>query len=99
VTDEQLIAHSKSSEDSGDAVQVVVDLDPFDAQAGRLELPLGEFRLAASRPYQMHELPSGRHYTGHGSENLVPLDPQGVAAHVSRLRRRVRSERDLTYLM
>jgi hypothetical protein len=99
VTDEQLIAHSKSSEDSGDAVQVVVDLDPFDAQAGRLELPLDEFRQAASRPYQMDELPAGGHCIGHGSANFVPLDPQGVAAHVLRLRPRIRSERDLTYLM
>ena len=99
VGNEQLIAYSKCTEDGEDAVLVVVNLDPFNVQAGRLELPLDEFRLNASPPYRMHDLLSGARYIWQGAMNFVSLDPQGVAAHVFRLRRRVRSERDFDYFL
>jgi starch synthase (maltosyl-transferring) len=99
VDNERLIAYSKSTDNGEDAVLVVANLDPFNVQAGRLELPLDEFRLSPSQPYQMHDLLSGARYIWQGATNFVSLDPQGVAAHVFHLRRRVRSERDFDYFL
>jgi starch synthase (maltosyl-transferring) len=35
----------------------------------------------------------------HGARNFVQLDPSHVPAHVFRLRRRVRTERDFDYFL
>ncbi|MGB0128702.1 MAG: alpha-1,4-glucan--maltose-1-phosphate maltosyltransferase [Rhodocyclaceae bacterium] len=99
IDNEQIIAFSKMADDVDDAVLVVVNLDPFHPQAGQLRLPLEEFRLDPEQPYQMHDLLSGARYIWQGPSNYVALDPQGVAAHVFRLRRRVRTEHDFDYFM
>jgi starch synthase (maltosyl-transferring) len=99
VDNDQLIAYSKRAEEENDAVLVVVNLDPYHTQAGWLELPLQEFGLDPRQPYQMHDLLSGARYIWHGSRNYVELDPQSYPAHIFRLRRRVRTERDFEYYL
>jgi starch synthase (maltosyl-transferring) len=78
---------------------VVVNLDPYHTQSGWVELPLEEFGLEAGHPYQMHDLLSDARYLWHGTRNYVELVPQEVPAHIFRLRKRVRSERDFDYYM
>jgi len=97
IDNEQLIAYSKSSEDGTDTILVIANLDPFQVQSGRLELAPELFGLAADEACQMHDLLSGARYIWRGASNYVSLDPQGVAAHIFKLRRRVRTERDFDY--
>ena len=97
IGNDQLIAYSKQCDDPPDAVVAVVNLDPYHAQGGWLELELERFGLDPRAPYQMHELLSGARYLWHGERNFVQLDP-GVA-HLFRVRRRVRTERDFDYFL
>lgn len=97
IDNEQLIAYSKTSEDGVDTLLVVVNLDPNHVQSGHLSLPLEEFGLDPQRAFQAHDLLSEGRYLWHGARNFVSLDPQGVAAHIFRLRRHTRSERDFDY--
>jgi starch synthase (maltosyl-transferring) len=99
IDNDELICYSKTSEDGANTVLVVANLDPYQVQAGWLELPLSELRLERERPFQVHDLLSGARYLWHGARNYVRLDPQVVPAHLLRLRRRVRSERDFDYFM
>jgi starch synthase (maltosyl-transferring) len=46
------------------------------------------------KPYQVHDLLTGARYLWTGSRNYVEIDPQVVPAHIFRLRRRIRTERD-----
>jgi starch synthase (maltosyl-transferring) len=62
-----------------------------------LDLPALEIDPAT--PYQMHELLTDARYLWSGPRNYVSLDPQRAPAHLFRLRRRVRSERDFDYFM
>jgi starch synthase (maltosyl-transferring) len=94
-----MIAYSKTTEDLADAVLVIANLDPYHGQAGWLELPLEDFGIDPRQPYQMHDLLSGARYIWYGPRNYVELDPHGAPAHVFRLRRRVRSERDFEYFL
>ena len=42
---------------------------------------------------------SGARYTWHGARNYVQLNPHVVPAHIFRIRRRVRSEKDFEYYL
>ena len=99
IDNDHMIAYSKATEDLADAVLVIANLDPYHSQAGWLELPLEDFGIDPRQPYQMHDLLSGARYIWYGPRNYVELDPQGAPAHIFRLRRRVRSERDFEYFL
>jgi len=99
IDNEQLICYSKHTEDFSNIVVVIVNLDPHHTHAGWMELPLEEFGLDAVRPYQAHDLLSQARYLWHGPRNYVEVNPGVVPAHILRLRRRVRTERDFDYFM
>ena len=97
VDNDQLICYSKRSNDGANTIIVVVNLDPHHTQAGMVDLRLGQLGLDAEQTYQVHDLLSDARYTWSGARNYVELDPRVVPAHVFRVRRRVRSERDFEY--
>jgi starch synthase (maltosyl-transferring) len=99
VDNEQLICYSKRIDDLSNVVLVVVNLDPHHTQSGWVEFPLEELGIDPQKPYQMHDLLSDARYLWQGSRNYVELNPQIVPAHVFRMRRRVRTERDFDYYM
>jgi len=99
IDNDQLLAYSKVSDDLGDSILVIANLDPYHSQAGWIELPLEAFGIDPRQSYQMHDLLSDTRYIWYGPRNYVELDPQGVSAHIFRLRRRVRSERDFEYFL
>jgi starch synthase (maltosyl-transferring) len=95
---DQLMAYAKVADD-GDAMLVVVNLDPHHVQSGWVTLDLAQFAVDADRPYQMHDLLTGARFLWSGPRNFVQLDPERAPAHLFRLRRRVRTERDFDYFL
>jgi starch synthase (maltosyl-transferring) len=85
VDNPQLIAYSKTSEDRGDKILVIVNLDSFNRQLGWIDVVLKEFRLAASESYEMHDLLTDKKYVWQGSRNYVELNPAVLPAHVFRV--------------
>ena len=96
-TNDEILCYSKSVGE--DSVVTVVNVDPHNTQSGWVELDLGTLQVDANRPFQVHELLSGARYTWHGARNYVQLDPHVVPAHIFRIRRKVRSERDFEYFL
>jgi starch synthase (maltosyl-transferring) len=99
VENAELICYSKSTEDFSNIVLVIVNLDPHHTHSGWVELPLSEWGLEPARPFQVHDLLSDVRYLWHGPRNYVEINPQIMPAHVFRLRRRIRTERDFDYFM
>ena len=99
VDNDELICYGKTDNGLDNIILLVVNLDPYHTQTGWVELPLEEFGLEPEHPYQMHDLLSDARYLWHGERNYVELVPQEVPAHIFRLRRRVRTERDFDYYM
>ena len=95
---DQLLFYVKSTPDLSNIVLVVANLDPHHAQSGNVRVPLQEFGLNPDDSYQMQDLLTGAHFLWHGERNYVSLDPQSPA-HVLRLRRKARTERDFDYFM
>lgn len=99
VDNEQLVCYSKQTEDASNTIVVVVNLDPHHTQSGWVELPADMLAEGQAAPYQVHDLLSDGRYLWHGPRNFVELTPQLVPAHIFRIRRRVRTERDFEYYM
>jgi starch synthase (maltosyl-transferring) len=99
VDNDALLCYSKRSEDGGNVVLCVVNLDAHHAQAGWLELDLQALGLEESAPFQAHDLLSDARFLWQGRRSYVALDPSRGPAHVLLVRRRVRSERDFDYFL
>ena len=69
-------------------VLVAVNLDPFNAQSGFVEVPFDEFGYAdRSDSYAVRDLLTGERFEWHGRRNYIALDPHTRPAHVLRLER------------
>ncbi|ANQ84914.1 putative glucanohydrolase [Azoarcus olearius] len=105
IDNEQMIAYAKRAPgadgrgESDNLVIVVANLDPHNPHAGWLELDLAALGIAPGTPFQAHDLLSGARYLWSGARNFVRLDPQRMPAHILRVRRRLRSERDFDYFL
>jgi starch synthase (maltosyl-transferring) len=97
---ENILCYSKTAGEN--AVIVVVNVDPHNTHAGWIDLDLQALGLGGSvsdRSFQVHDLLSGARHRWHGSRNYVQLNPKIVSAHIFRVRRRVRTERDFEYFL
>ena len=94
-----LIAHSKRSVDGKNTVLVVVNLDPYHIQSGWVELDLEKLGLDAREPFQVHDQLTDKRYLWQGPKNYVELSPFEIPAHVMRVMRRVRTEKDFDYYL
>jgi starch synthase (maltosyl-transferring) len=99
VDNDQLIAYLKMDASCGNVILTVVNLDPHSTQSGWVDLDIEELNFAADQPYQVHDLLSDQRYIWRGRRNFVMLEPYRAPAHVFRLRKRVRSEKDFDYYM
>ncbi|MGH2451090.1 MAG: alpha-1,4-glucan--maltose-1-phosphate maltosyltransferase [Candidatus Limnocylindria bacterium] len=99
VDNDELIAYSKRTPDRTNVILTVVNLDPHHRQTGWVDLPLDELGIEGDQPFQVHDLLGGGRYMWSGSRNYVDLDPHALPAHVFRVRRRLRHERDFEYFL
>lgn len=96
-SNDDILCYSKSAGE--DVILSIVNVDPHNTQNGYIDLDLAALNVDANRPFQVHELLSGARYTWHGARNYVSLNPHVVPAHIFRIRRKVRSERDFEYFL
>lgn len=97
VDNDEILCFGKWSDDEENLVIVVVNLDPYHVQTGWVELPAEALAIDTRHPYQMHDLLTGARYLWNGARNYVELSPQTGQAHIFRLLRYVRTERDFEY--
>lgn len=94
---ESILCYSRSRDE--DSVLVVVNLDPHHVQSGWLNLDTKALRIDPEHQFQVHDVLTDRRYIWEGPRNFVQLDPQGVPAHMFRVRERVRSEESFDYFV
>jgi starch synthase (maltosyl-transferring) len=96
---DELICYARLDVERSNVVLAVVNLDPHHAQSGWVSLDLAALDLDPEHPFQVHDLLSDARFLWNGPRNFVLLDPARVPAHVFRVRRRVRTERDFDYFL
>ena len=99
IDNDSLLAYSKTTEEGKESLLTIVNLDPHHAHSGWLDLDLMDLGVASDKPYQVHDLLSGARFLWQGARNYVSLDPAHTPAHIFRIRRRVRTERDFDYFL
>jgi starch synthase (maltosyl-transferring) len=93
-----LIFYGKTLPDLSNIILVVVNLDPHHTQSGWVRVPLHELGIRGDEPYQVHDLLTGARYLWSGESNFVQLSPE-APAHILRLRKKVKTERDFDYFI
>ena len=93
----QVICYSKATGDLSDIVIVVCNLDPFHRQTGWIDLDLASLGLDDRRTFQAHDLLSEGRFLWRGSRNYFELTPESLPAHVMKVRKWVRTEKDFDY--
>jgi starch synthase (maltosyl-transferring) len=99
IENDSLLAYIKADEELSNVVLVVVNLDPYQPQAGVLHLPLEELRIRTDRPFLAQELLSGNRHIWQGVTRTINLDPEVSPAAIYRLHPRLRREQDYDYFM
>jgi starch synthase (maltosyl-transferring) len=99
VDNDQLLFYGKEGEGLDDSMLIVVNLDPFHIQSGRLRIPIKEYGIQPDQPYLCHDLLSEDKFIWHGERNFIQLNPHTLPAHIFRLRKRMRRETDFDYFM
>ncbi len=98
VDNDRLMFYGKTTPDLSNILLVVVSLDPHHPQSGWVRVPLSELGLRPDEPYQVHDLLTGGRFLWYGEANFVSLNPE-APAHILRLRRKIKTERDFDYYM
>ena len=94
---DQVICYSKSAGEN--VIVTAVNLDPHNAHAAWLDLDLEALQLENLKSFQVHDLLSGARHSWTGPRNYVQLNPHVIPAHIFRIRRRIRTERDFEYFL
>jgi starch synthase (maltosyl-transferring) len=84
---DQILAYVKASPEHDDVILVVVNLDPWQAQACTAIVPSDAVGIAPGEPYEVNDLLSGDSWTW-GVRNYVRLDPAIEPAHIFMIARR-----------
>ena len=92
-----VIFYAKATPARDNVILAAVNLDPFAAHESTLEIPLGDIGIAPDETYELHELLGGERRLMRGALHTVLLDPGTAPAHVYRVGRWRRRERDFDY--
>jgi starch synthase (maltosyl-transferring) len=98
IDNDQILYYGKFHSTPAHAVLILVNLDPFQAQSGRLKMPLDELGLSAKGSYRVHELLSKRYYIWEGEYQTITLEPQ-MPACIFLVQKKVRREVDFEYFL
>lgn len=81
----QLMCYTKTDEDTGNRLIIVVNLDPHHSQSGWVKVPLHLLDLHEHTPYTIHDELNDASYTWQNEWNYVELHPQHMPAHIFRI--------------
>ena len=87
IANDQIIAYSKVDAETGNAVLVVINLDPSSTQEGMLRVDASAAGLNDGETFKVHDQITGERYTWTTAEtgNFIRLAPEKNVAHIFRL--------------
>ena len=84
VSNDRVMAYSKVDAVTGNAILVVINLDPAYTQEATVHIDSEAVGLNPGEPFEVRDLVTGAEYTW-GTDNYVRLTPQSNVAHIFRL--------------
>lgn len=89
---ERVLFYSKATEALDNIILILVNLDPYSTQTAFVYVPIEDFGISESDPYQLHDLLTDEKFVWKGRRNFVMLDPHNRPAHIFRVRRLLKRE-------
>ncbi|MEP7287034.1 MAG: maltotransferase domain-containing protein [Chloroflexota bacterium] len=83
---DQIIFYGKMTPDRSNILLIAVSLDPFQAQASTVRVPLDKLGIPWGSRYNVRDLLTGEVYNW-GEHNYVYLNPMGTPAHILKVER------------
>lgn len=97
VDNDQLLYYLKRTNDLDNILLVVVNLDPFHMQGGRIQVPIWELDISPDQSYLVHDLLTDDKFIWQGEWNYVALNPAISPAQIFRVHRLMRRENNFDY--
>ena len=94
-----VLCYSKATDDLSNIVIVIVNLDAFHTQRGWATLDLSVLGVEPEHAFQAHDLLGAGRYLWHGAKVYFELIPESLPAHIMRVRRWVRTEKEFDYYL
>lgn len=85
IENDNLLAWFKHDEATGNAMLMVVNLDPYYTQSGWVQVPLYKMGISEGTRFQAHDLVTGNSYPWEKEWNYVELNPHALPFHLFRL--------------
>jgi starch synthase (maltosyl-transferring) len=82
VSDPNLIAYIKTTDDLSSVILIVVNLDPHNKHAGYLQLPKTLLKLGASINVKLNDIMTDEYFTSTQEWNFVELNPYKLPFHL-----------------
>src|SRR5262249_7707078 len=92
-----VLFYGKATSARDNVVLIAVNLDPFAVHEATLHLPLADIGIADDETYELEELFTGSRHLARGPRYVVRLEPEVAPAHIYRVNRWTRRERDFQY--
>jgi starch synthase (maltosyl-transferring) len=80
------MAFYKWDDERTDETLIIINLDPYYAQQGMVQLPLNAMGIEEGRPMQMHDLITDNSYLWYSEWNFVEL-PSSLPFHVFQIKK------------
>ncbi len=97
IDNENLISFAKYNDDLSEIYLIIVNLDTDWKQSGWLEFKIDKFNIAEKRPYQVFDQLNNKYYIWNGTRNFIELDPKQSPAHIFKLKRFQKTEKNFDY--
>jgi starch synthase (maltosyl-transferring) len=94
---DNIICYLKS--EGNNHILIAVNLDPFNAQAGNIRVPVDTLGIEEGHPFLADDLLSNSKNIWHAAWNFIELNPLELPARVWRLYPRLRREQNFDYFM
>jgi starch synthase (maltosyl-transferring) len=86
IENDKLMAFYKWDDERTDETLIIINLDPYYAQQGMVQLPLNAMGIEEGRPMQMHDLITDNSYLWYSEWNFVEL-PASLPFHVFQIKK------------
>jgi starch synthase (maltosyl-transferring) len=96
---DHILYYGKATLDRTNSILIAVNLNPFQVQECRLQIPLSEFGIGANEVYQLHDLITDQRQLVKGPSLPIRLDPQAEPAVIFAVRRWSHREQKFDYFM
>ncbi len=97
VDNDYLLFYIKATDDLSNVVAVIVNIDPFNPQRGKVHFPLETLGIDPEEPYLLQDQLGEERFIWSGAQNYITVDPLKAPAFIFKLHKQFNKESSFDY--